>query len=256
MANKPKVEKDNAERYLLTYADLMNLLLILFIILYTMSKVDTTKYEQLSQSLRSAMGISAGDKMLPQGGSGNSVVNLPQNSGQTNQGEGTIGTSEEQQLASLEKKVEEIIKLEGLQGDVIVTIQERGVVISIRDKILFLSGSAELDQSARATIISIGKALLTIAGKQIRVEGHTDTDPMYSSRYPDNQELSTARANSVLRILVTGAGLDPKVMSAAGYGEFRPVAPNNTPENKAKNRRVDITILKDKFDDSAESITY
>lgn len=252
MLKKQKVVKDTSERWLLTYADLMNLLLILFIILYTMSKVDTGKYQQVAVSLKSALGVGAMGSPVGQGGGGDSPLDIWEGSGQY--GDGTALSPEAREAAQMEgveKRVKEIIEVEGLASDVEVSIQERGVVISIKDKILFESGSAELDEGARKTIDKIGKVLLAIPGKQIRVEGHTDSDPISSSRYPDNQELSTARANSVLRILVKDVGIDTRILSAAGYGEFRPVAPNTTPENKARNRRVDITILRDKYDDSA-----
>jgi chemotaxis protein MotB len=243
MAHKSKVVKDTSERWLLTYADLMNLLLILFIILYTFSKVDSGKYKQVAGSLKSVLGQGTGSP-IGGGGGGNTVVDI----GQSDNEEGE-GKTEAQQLSDVKKEITEIIKKEGLQGSVIVQSQERGIVISVRDKVLFKSGSAEIEPGSVQTIEKIGKVLLQIDGKQIRIEGNTDTDPISNSKkFIDNQELSTARANSVWRVLVNRVGLNPKTISSIGYGEYRPLAPNDSFENKAKNRRVDITVLKDKYD--------
>lgn len=248
---KEKIVKDNAERWLLTYADLMNLLLILFILLYSMANVDVAKYQQVAASLRAAFGDSSAASFMSEDGAGVSLINLDANA------PSPVMPSqlEEQQMEEVKDRVNEIIDKEGLQGDVEVSLQERGVVISIREKVLFKSGSADIEDESRSTIARIGKVLLAIPGKQIRVEGHTDTDPISSSRFPDNQELSTARANSVWRILVRDVGIDPKILSATGYGEFRPKVANDTPENKAQNRRVDIAILKDVFDKAESGVS-
>lgn len=241
-----KVEKDNSERWLLTYADLMNLLLILFIILYTMSQVDIAKFNQLAASLKAAFGDSAPASIIGQGASGNSLLDFDANS------PSPVMSSnlEEQQMQAVKETVSRIIEKENLKGDVEVSMQERGVVISIKERVLFAPGSADIDPGSRDTILRIGKVLLQIPGKHIRIEGHTDSDPINTPRFPDNQELSTARANSVFRILVNQVGLDPTLLSATGYGEYRPKVPNTTPENKAQNRRVDIAILKDIYDKS------
>lgn len=248
MAHKPKVVKDTAERWLLTYADLMNLLLILFIILYTFSKVDAGKYQQVAGSLKSVLGQSTGS-VIGKGNGGSKTIGLEGKS--TEEANGI--KSEAEQLTDVKKQITEIIKKEGLQGSVIVQSQERGIVISVRDKVLFKSGSAVIEPNSISTIEKIGKVLLQIDGKQIRIEGNTDTDPISNSKFIDNQELSTARANSVWRIFVKSVGLSPETMSSIGYGEYRPIAPNNNLENKAKNRRVDITVLKDKYDASEAS---
>jgi len=251
---KQKVEKDTAERWLLTYADLMNLLLILFIILYTMSNVDKQKYQQVATSLRSAFGTTATGQVIGDRGAGDAVIDLG-NTNEQSTGEGGAAVSEEQQMKIVQESVMEVIRKENLQGSVDVTLQERGIVISIKEKVLFRSGSADIDIESKETIKKIGRVLLSIPGKQIRVEGHTDTDPISTSRYPDNQELSTARANSVWRILVKDVGIDPRILSATGYGEFRPKVDNDSEENKAKNRRVDITILRDAYDKSEAAVS-
>jgi len=243
LTKKERKVKDNTERWLLTYADLMNLLLILFIVLYTMSQIDIDKYRQVASSLRMAFGESSLEQLIGEGGSSPSVIDLEgENSSAI-----TEALLETQQMENIKAEIESLISQQGLSGQVDVSLQERGIVISIGERVLFDSGSAEIDKDYVVIIEKIGKVLLSIPGKQIRVEGHTDTDPIKNSKFPDNQELSTARANSVLRILANNVGIDHRLLSAAGYGEWRPVAPNDTEENKAKNRRVDIVILRDKY---------
>jgi chemotaxis protein MotB len=248
---KVKVIKDNAERWILTYADVMNLLLILFILLYSMANVDVAKYQQVAQSLRAAFGDSAASQVVGEGGAAPSIVNLDA----TAPSPVIPATLEQQQMEQVKNKVADIIKKEGLSGQVEVTMQERGIVISIEEKVLFPSGSADLEPESKVTIEQLGKVLLAIPGKHIRVEGHTDNVPIKNSRFPDNQELSTARANSVWRILVNDVGLDPQLLSTTGYGEYRPKVPNDTVENKKQNRRVDIAILNDLFDKSESGVS-
>lgn len=246
---KAKVEKDNAERWLLTYADLMNLLLILFILLYTMANVDVAKYQQVASSLRAAFGDTSAAQIIYEGGAAPSMVDLGSNAPSPV----VPATLEEQQMEQVKETVEKLVKNQGFEGQVDVTVQERGVVISIGEQVLFKSGSADIAPESKNAIIQIGKEILMkIPGKQIRVEGHTDNVPIKNSRFPDNQELSTARANSVLRILRDDVKLDPTKLSSSGYGEYIPKVPNDSDEHRRQNRRVDIAIMREIYD-KAES---
>lgn len=248
---KMKLLKDNSERWLLTYADLMNLLLILFILLYTMASTDVAKYQQVAASLRAAFGDTSAMQIITEGGASPSIINL----GNTAPASVVPAELEEQQAEALRNDITEIVKKEGLSGQVEVTMQERGVVVSIEERVLFKSGSADLEADSIPTIEKIGRVLLAVPGKHIKIEGHTDNVPIKSSRFPDNQELSTARANSVWRILVKNVGLNPDIMSTVGYGEFRPKVPNNTEENRSQNRRVDIAVLNEAFNKSESGVS-
>ncbi len=247
---KTKIVKDTSERWLLTYADLMNLLLILFILLFTMSKMDIAKYQTVAASLRAAFGDATVSQVIGDAGGAPSLINIEGN----NPSPVVEAMMEEQQMEVVRESISKVIEKEGLSNQVEVTIEERGVVISIAEKVLFRSGSADLEPDSKQTIEKIGKVLLAIPGKMIRIEGHTDNVPIKTSRFPDNQELSTARANSVWRILANNVGINPKSMSATGYGEYRPKMPNDTEEHRAQNRRVDIAILKDMFDKSESGV--
>jgi len=239
---KVKVEKDTAERWLLTYADLMNLLLILFIVLYSMSNVDAEKFQQLSQSLSSAFGGGSPPSVVQGSGTGNSLVNFPA----TMPSPVIPSKLEDQQMEALKGEISDLVKSEGLSGNVSVALQDRGIKISIQAKILFKSGSAEIEKESQVTVLKIGKDILSkIPDKYIRIEGHTDNIPIKSIFFGSNWELSANRATNVLRILVDQAGIDPKLISAVGYGEYTPQVPNTSDKNRTENRRVDIVILRD-----------
>lgn len=239
---KAKVVKDNNERYLLTYADLMNLLLILFIILFAYSQVDTQKFQQLSQSLGAAFGNGSPPSVVQGSASGNSLIDFPA----TMPSPVIPSSLEEQQIAGLEGEISGMIKTEGLGGDVSVKMTERGIVMSIDASLIFRSGSAELEKESIDKVLKIGKDILSkIPDKHIRVEGHTDNVPMKNAIFPSNWQLSAARAANVLMILVDQAGINPELISSVGYGEYTPVVENNSDANREKNRRVDIVILRD-----------
>lgn len=243
---KVKVEKDGGERYLLTYSDLMNLLLILFIILFAMSQIDIEKFNKFAASFREEFGESQSAALLGDGATGNSILEQEFNAPSSV----LPSKAESQQMDNAKETVTKLIQKENLQGQVSVSMQERGVLISIEAQVLFDPGSADLKPAARDTIIKIGKVLLQMPGKRIRVEGHTDSDPINTPRFPDNLELSTTRANSVHRILRDVVGVNRDLISSNGFGETQPVVPNNSIANKAKNRRVDIVILREIYDDA------
>lgn len=125
-----------------------------------------------------------------------------------------------------------------------VEMNERGLVIRVLESTLFELGSADIKPEARQTLDLIATQLVEVPN-QIRIEGHTDNLPISTARFPSNWELSTARASSVVRYLITNHGLPPDQVSALGFGEYRPLVPNDTPQNRARNRRVDIVILTD-----------
>lgn len=249
MAKKEKVVKDTAERWLLTYADLMNLLLIFFIILYAMSQTDQKKFDQLKESFAKVLGTyTKYDTHVPTGANGgNSILTMKYAA----KSQAVIANSaEESQMEKVKQKVEGIIKKQGLKGDVEVSVQERGVVISITAQLLFRSGSATIESNSAKTVLEIGREVLSkLSGKKIRIEGHTDNDPLGPNNpFVDNWGLSNARAINVLRMLLKNIpSLNEKEYSATGYGEFSPRVPNTSVVNKQKNRRVDIVILKDVY---------
>lgn len=215
-------EPENGDRWVVSYADFITLLFAFFTTMYAISHVDLGKLEQFSGSMKSAF----------KGG--------------------TIGTVDMTVIEGIKPANYDDIRLEGeirerlTKFDIIesvsVTHNERGVVISFEDSVLFDSGLAQVRSDARPLLAMIAM-LIRDRSNLIVIEGHTDNIPIRTGRYPSNWELSTARATAVLVHLINSHGLNPERFSAAGYGEFRPVAANATPAGRAKNRRVDILFL-------------
>lgn len=243
MQKKPKAEKDTSERYLLTYADMMNLLLILFIVLYSMSKVDAQKAQAVAKSLREGFnnqGVGSFVMANSAKGDTSSAVSKAVNQ-----------SIEDMEYMSLYREIMSLINKNGLANKVVVQIDKNGVVISLSENVLFERGSADLSGSSSNLVVSIGNLLKKVDFSQIIIEGHTDSDPIITSKYKDNLDLSTDRANNVNRLMVLKCGIAADKISSMGYGDTRPLVPNTTTENKAKNRRVVITILKPRLSNDA-----
>ncbi|MFV9566993.1 MULTISPECIES: OmpA/MotB family protein [Thermoanaerobacter] len=222
--------KLNTGRWVLTYSDMMSLLLVFFIVLYSISTLNAAKFAQLSISLSRAFGGS--DYVIGQY-MGDSFVQG--NSGDKNS------------LGEIEKQLEGFVKENNLQGMVTSYIDERGLVISLQDTLLFDLGSADVHPEEKDVLIKIGNMLKTLPN-HIRVEGFTDDLPIHNNKFDSNWELSVIRATNVVKILVHEAGVDPKKISAVGYGEYRPVVPNDSEEHRRLNRRVDIVIMNAEYD--------
>ncbi|HYE67898.1 MAG TPA: flagellar motor protein MotB [Anaerovoracaceae bacterium] len=236
-------EKENSERWLLTYADLITLLMIFFVIMYAMSNVDAQKYEVLSQSLEGAL--------MPTGLGGTG-------SGGTASGGGidvsqalSDGESDkiDPELIAAAEEITKLIREKNLQDKVSVSIQERGVVVGLMNTVLFDPGSIQIKPDAVPTLVAIGQ-IANGVHNYIRVEGNTDDVPMNTPQIPSNWELSVLRSTEVLKLMISQSGVAPDKISAVGYGEFRPSVPNTSAENRAKNRKVDIVILSDQLDKS------
>lgn len=259
MARKPKkpVKEPNHERWLITYSDLITLLMIFFIIMYSMSQINAAKYSAVANSLSmvlSGQAMSLLDTQGPSMAPGIAGQQLPEgdNKNPSKQGE----------LEDVKKKIAEFIKTEDakaaqkvgpagatakLSDNITVTEQERGLVISFKEALLFPSGSDVLTPQAHSIIVQVAGSLLDLPNF-IRVEGHTDNIPINSGKFPSNWELSTMRAANVVHVLNAEAGLPSDRLSIVGYGEYRPLVPNDSDVNRAINRRVDIVILKKKYD--------
>jgi chemotaxis protein MotB len=220
---------ENHERWLLTYSDLITLLMIFFVIMYAMSSVNAEKYQQLSSSLNSAMG-----------GGGNVISS---GSGVTQNPGVEIVDQEAQKLENLKSEVDKYIKDSGLSVDVTTQVNDMGVVIRFKNSILFESGSAEIIQKSKEEIVKIGKILKNM-DNDIRVEGHTDNVPLSGRTFKSNWQLSAIRATNVAELLTNEVGISPEKVVALGYGEYRPIASNLTFQGRAQNRRVDIIVIK------------
>ena len=217
-------EHENSERWLLTYADLITLLLGLFVILYAMSKIDAGKYAEIVSALGGVFGSNQG--ILIGGGS---LLENPRES----------LLSERQRVA---REVSQALNLESGSMPVSVTESERGVTVHIMEELLFASGSAEIKASSLSALDTLASVLKKLPN-DLRVEGHTDNVPINTAQFPSNWHLSVSRAVNVGYYLIRQHGLVPDKVSVVGYSEYRPWATNDTPEGRAKNRRVDIVIV-------------
>jgi chemotaxis protein MotB len=242
MARKKKhPEHANHERWLVSYADFITLLFAFFVVMYAMSQVDLKKLGKLTKSMQSAFDTRVFD-------SGSQKLSLSEGIS-----EGVAQQKIMEPMAPLvtpgnatfdkiQKKVEEKLIDEKFQDKVHFKTDKRGLVISLVEAGFFNSGEAEMKGSSLKILDAIAQSVMPLPN-QIRIEGHTDNTPIHTDRYPSNWELSTARATYVIAYLTSHYEFVPHRLSAAGYGEFRPVSSNSTFEGRAANRRVDIVIL-------------
>ena len=253
---KKHAEEGNNERWLITYADLITLLMIFFILMYTMSQVDVKKYSAVANSLSVVLTGQALSVLETQGPSlveGISGQLVPEGPGEISQNQGQLNEVKEIIKEFIETKDMEAAVEQGsgkttkLSDSIMVYEQERGLVISFKDTLLFASGSDELTPEAYSIISQVGEALVKLPN-YIRVEGHTDNLPINTGRFPSNWELSVLRASGVVHVLHEGAGIPAEKLSVIGYGEYRPLVPNEDNLSRSMNRRVDIVILKKKYD--------
>jgi chemotaxis protein MotB len=263
-------EEEGGEAWLLPYSDLMTLLLAVFIVLFAVSKIDETKAKELADAFGNEMmsggaGIFNGGEYAPDG-SGNlqeetSKIQIePESTGESeiattvdtsNMNDAQIkeylGEVEYDNLNEVKGQVDGAFASENLQDFVTTKIDPRGLVVSLSNSMIFNSGSADVLENYKNVLLKLGVTLKSL-NNYIRVEGHTDNIPINTEKFPSNWELSTARATSVLRFLVESCGVSPVQVLAVGYGEYKPIADNTTAEGRAKNRRIDLIILSEKYD--------
>ena len=238
---KQEAEKENNERWLITYSDLITLLLIFFIVLYSMSKLSVKKFDELSTSMAIVFGQTGRSGVLD---GGRSVIPSK-----------TATYKQRQNMTNTREQIRRMIAQMGLEGKITMREEQRGLVISVKDTVFFRAGSADLGDRAREIITKVG-SLLADLPNSIRIEGHTDDIPIHTLKFYSNWELSTARATTVLHSMTEIAKIPPQRLSAAGYGEFKPISPNDSESGRASNRRVDIVVLGEeyeKFEPAAES---
>ena len=274
-------EKDNEERWLLTYADMITLLMALFMVLFSISSVNVSKYKSLQESLKAAFSgsILPGGKALTQSGAQAeqakaaqdtaipSIVAINPTVSNQNSSSSSSSTSpaqsmtaasaseqaktliaaakiEQEQLQQLKAQLDRYLKAHGLQNQVQTTISRRGLVVRVlTDKVLFDSGQATLKPAGLPLLGEVANLLDVATNHQIAVEGHTDSVPISSAQYPSNWELSTARATTVVRYFISRS-VDASRLTASGYADLHPLASNATDRGRQLNRRVEIVLLR------------
>lgn len=217
--------QDNPDRWLLTYADLITLLLAFFVVLYSMSQVDAERFGKISRALHGVL----------KGGPSILRTQEPLN----NPGHGLLRTGD---LNMLQQRVQEKTHQIGRQDEVMTELNERGLTIHIMESALFDEGRARLKPRAKSILDLVAINIIQMPN-HIRIEGHTDDRPIKNDRFPTNWELSTARSTEVVRYFIDKHNFPPEKLAALGYSSYRPYVPNNNIENRSRNRRVDIIIL-------------
>jgi chemotaxis protein MotB len=153
--------------------------------------------------------------------------------------------ADEQEFKKIKENILALIKEKGAEGQVTLTIDSRGLVVSLKDTEFFESGQATVRRGAIPLLNNIVNAINKYTNA-IRIEGHTDNIPIQTTAFPSNWELSTGRATNIVQYLITSHAFSPDKLSAIGYGEYRPIADNTTPAGRQKNRRVDVVLLSEK----------
>ena len=245
------------ERWLLTYADMITLLLALFVVLYAISSVNTSKFRSLQDSLRDAFNgqiVNGGTSILETGPSAsrdtpsavipNIVPPTPQLASPRNREQAAAleQRREEQEFQRIKQQIEQYARVHGLGDQVDAVIARRGLVVRLlTDRVLFDSGQADLKAQGMPLLGHVGNLLNIDRVHPILVEGHTDDVPINTSQYHSNWELSTSRATEVVRYLI-GRGVPSRRFGASGYADEHPIGPNSTDQGRARNRRVEVVL--------------
>lgn len=232
---------ENAERWLLTYADLITLLMVFFVVLYSMSSADSSKWKQISAALEQAFNV---DVLR-----GVTATSIDDSSTQPAAPiDNIISNQDVSQTSRMQSAIQSVLDKALKEGktqtpDVSVSTDKEGVVIRLSGSYLFDSGRAELKPNSFGLLDAIA-AEIKLVPNEIRVDGHTDATPLLGSPlFPTNWELSSSRALAVTRYLTETDGIMATRMEAAGFGEYRPLVANDTREHRALNRRVEIHVL-------------
>ena len=236
MARQKKPEEPglSAPFYMGTYGDMITLILCFFILLFAMSSIDSQKFQKALISLRGSLGVLKGGVTTEQ-----SVD--PNQSGEEGVDAGA-SESVEMDTRHVAYTINSYLRSEGLDKSIQVTINQRGVAVSISDQFLFGSGSSELRPEGQRVLYKIA-TLVRDKVPAVAIEGHTDSIPLRGGIYRDNWGLSSMRAAAVTSYLETAGGFDPLKLQAVGYGPNQPIVPNDSPEHQALNRRVEIVFL-------------
>ena len=217
-----------------TFGDMMTLLLVFFVLLYSFSSMDVEKFEGFISALQNQLGVLKGGKTITEN---------------PNIDAGTLGEDYAQAPQNIQQVMQELdnyIQNNNLSDRVDVENKRKGLVISLTGEILYDIGTADIKDQGQEVLAMISD-ILKGTPNDIMIEGHTDDLPIRTDEFPSNWELSTARAVNVIKFLIEERNFDPARLSAAGYSEYRPVADNDDAEGRAENRRVEVVVLNSQY---------
>ncbi len=224
------------ESWLLPYADLLTLLLALFIVMFAMSQVDQKKMEALSAQFKVI--FSGGAGLMEKDGTSIMPQSMPPAQGPQPKADA---------MAGMQSSLEQKIANSGFSDQVIVTLRPEGLNISIQDVVLFQSGQATVLEGVKPLLLEISNMLST-QENAIRISGHTDDHPINTREFRSNWDLSAIRAINVMNFMVDSGKLQPEKLSIQAYGEYMPAASNETEEGRSQNRRIEILVIRSDMD--------
>jgi len=248
MRQRHSEEPANRDRWLLSYSDFITLLFAFFVVLFASSYRDKQTVKKLSQAIHigfQQMGAFSG------GQSSNGVAytnplsttsrSAPQSQNADTGNDDALAASS-LDVAQLQQQLESAMGQEVRNHEVVMRVTAEGFVVSLNELGFFDSGKADLLPGAANKVERIAK-VLSLHNLELRVEGNSDDQPIHTPEFRSNWELSTARAMAVMQLLVDDSGFDPRKISVLGYGQYRPIADNATPEGRRMNRRVDLVVV-------------
>ena len=251
-------EHENEERWLVSFADMMTLLFALFMVLFSISSVNTSKFESLQRAMQDAFSgrILSGGKSIQQTGSETDANRpaatppIPAIQAITQQMDAArkskAAAAESETFKQLKQQIDSYARAHGLTDKLETTIARRGLVIRLlTDNVLYDSGSATLNPQSRPLLDRIAQLLRTEFDHPIVVEGHTDDQPIASGQFPSNWELSAGRATAVVRYFIRDH-VAPGRLAASGYGANHPLTSNATADGRSRNRRVEIVLTRER----------
>lgn len=243
------------ETWLIPYSDLLTLLLALFIVLFAMSSVDAVKFKQLAYAFQSSFNGGTGVLKYPSPMPSPEMESLNKEDAESK--ESKQAKAEKENLGELQDKLDAYIESKNLNVELKTTLSDEGLMLTLSNDILFESGKATLRPQDFQLAKDISQLLVMDTKREVMISGHTDNVPIGSASFDSNWHLSVMRAVNFMKILLDNEKLDARWFSAKGYGEFRPIATNDTPEGRAKNRRVEILIKPNvtEVEETSETVT-
>jgi chemotaxis protein MotB len=239
MPRKSKKQPEKHERWLVSYADFVTLLFAFFVVMFATSRVDSKRMQQISEFYSAFL---AKDTELVQ----QLLIQLAEDQKAEEAAANAPDARRVLTMAELmpikeqvQQRLASLLEAEKIG----LSLTPRGLIISLRESGFFPPGQATFLPGTADLLTEVGAVIAELPNQPVRMEGHTDNTPIQTMRFPSNWELSTARAIAVLDLMVDRFDIDPRRVSVAGYGERRPISENDTPQGRAKNRRVDIAIL-------------
>lgn len=238
--NKKHNEDHMDESWLIPYADILTLLLALFIVLFSMSEIDAKKFAEMAESLNNI--LEGGESVME------SPSSLPLDQMQSSKADDAQNKPKEEapteklELQELQNKMDDYIKEKDLDAKLKTTLVDEGLMLTVLDDAFFDSGSAIVREEDYDLAKEISSLLVMETDREIVVSGHSDNVPIHNNEFESNWELSVMRAVNFMKILLVNNELDPMLFSAKGFGEFKPIASNNTVEGRKMNRRVEVLI--------------